>query len=294
VSVVKSGSIEMAERDPGQNDFLFPGSQVATEIFKASHGSAVTENQTVLRSPLVIYSWDNTTQALIKEGIVRQVDNAYYIVDLPRLVKLIVDGKTWASIGLPYYGKILVTTTDPAYSNSGAMFAGLLANLLVSADSVADESNIDPHLPMLKAFFGRLGFMERTSSDLFETYLTTGEGSKPLVVGYENQMIEYAIQKPNVWNQSKDKVRVLYPVPTCWSAHEIIALNERSKELIKAFSDDGVQKLAWERHGFRSGQAGVVTNTQIMGGIGIPQRLDKIVALPNYRTMRKILDAIKQ
>jgi hypothetical protein len=294
LKVSKAGSIEMVERDPGQNDFLFPGSQIATEMFKSDKGGKVAETQTIFRSPLVIYSWDNTAQALIKQGIVKQIDGSYYIEDLPRLVKMMVDGKNWSDVGLPYYGKITITTTDPNYSNSGAMFAGLLADLLGGDASVADESNIDARLPALKTFFGRLGYMEHSSSDLFETYLSTGEGSKPLVVGYENQMIEYAAQRPELWNRSKDKVRVLYPMPTCWSAHELIALNEPSRELIKALSDIEVQKLAWNRHGFRSGTAGTASDTQILGNIAIPERLDKIVPLPNYRTMDKILKSLKQ
>lgn len=291
---VKAGSIEMAEQDPGQNDFLFPGSQVATEIFKTRHGGKVIESKTIFRSPLVIYSWDNTAQALIRVGLVRQVNNAYYIVDLARLVKLIIDGKSWSDLGLPYYGKVLVTTTDPAYSNSGAMFAGLMANVLVGEGSVADENNVEPYLPTLKAFFNRLGFMERSSLDIFEAYLTTGEGAKPLVIGYENQMIEFAIQRPDLWNQSKDKVRVLYPMPTCWSAHDLIALNGDATGLIRALSDPEIQKLAWELHGFRSGQSSATMDTKIMGNIAIPEQLDKVVPLPNYVTMNKILAAIKQ
>ena len=294
LKVSKAGSIEMVERDPGQNDFLFPGSQIATEMFKSDKGRKVAESQTVLRSPLVIYSWDNTTQALIKQGIVQQINNAYYIVDLPKLVKLMVDGNNWSEVGLPYYGKITIITTDPNYSNSGAMFAGLLANILVGESSVADDSNIDAQLPKLKSFFGRLGYMERSSSDLFETYLSTGEGSKPLIVGYENQMIEYAAQHPDLWNRNKDKVRALYPIPTCWSAHELIALNEQSRELIRALVDPETQKLAWSKHGFRTGTAGVASDPKILGNIAIPEQLDKIVPLPNYRTMDKILKALKQ
>ncbi|HKX28904.1 MAG TPA: hypothetical protein VJ302_14500 [Blastocatellia bacterium] len=290
----KSGSIEMVRRPPGDRTFLFPGSQLATEIFKTNPGAKAAESQTVLRSPVVIYSWDHTAQALIKEGIVQQINNAYYIVDLPKLVKLIVSGRTWAELGLPYYGKILVTTTDPSYSNSGMMFAGLMANMLVGNNEVADERNIEPHLATIRTFFARLGFMERSSSDLFEAYLTTGEGAKPLVVGYENQMIEYALQKPALWNQSKDKVRVLYPMPTCWSSHELIALNESSRALIRALLDEEVQKLAWERHGFRSGSSGVVTAPQILSGVTVPENLDQIVPLPNYRTMEKILGTLQQ
>ncbi|HJC48817.1 MAG TPA: hypothetical protein K8V78_02460 [Lacrimispora saccharolytica] len=46
------------------------------------------------------------------------------------------------------YGSFSVGTTDPDKSNSGNMFAGLLANVLCGG--VADESNIDEALLFLK------------------------------------------------------------------------------------------------------------------------------------------------
>ncbi len=48
-----------------------------------------------------------------------------------KFVAAVKEGKTWADIGLPQlYGSISVKTTDPTKSNSGNMFAGLLANTM--------------------------------------------------------------------------------------------------------------------------------------------------------------------
>ena len=69
--------------------------------------------------------------------------------------------------------------------------------------------------------------MEHSSGDLFEQYLKTGMGAKPMIAGYENQMIEFAIENPNDWNMVKEQVAVLYPEPTVWSSHPLIALNEK-------------------------------------------------------------------
>lgn len=293
LQVAKSGSIEMVEEESGQNDFLFPGSQIATEIFKNTKGSRLAGSETIFNSPLVIYSWDTVADGLIRQGIARN-DNGIYTVDLPRLVKVIVEGRKWNDIGVPLYGKVTVVTTDPLRSNSGAMFAGLLANILVGEGAVADESTVENILPTLKTFFARLGLMERTSDDLFASYLTTGEGARPLVIGYENQMVEFALLKPDVWNRNKGRVRVLYPVPTCWSAHQLLALNEKSRELIRAFSDPEVQRIAWERHGFRTGQAGSINDPNIIAAISFPDSIQQVVPLPNARTMNRILEAIRQ
>ena len=45
--------------------------------------------------------------------------------------RIITEERSWKEIGLPeLYGNVSIDTTDPAKSNSGNMFAGLLANTL--------------------------------------------------------------------------------------------------------------------------------------------------------------------
>ena len=42
---------------------------------------------------------------------------------------------------------------------------------------------------------------------------------------------------------------MLYPVPTVWSAHPYIALNENGARAIDALMDEEIQQIAWEKHG---------------------------------------------
>ncbi len=72
------------------------------------------------------------------------------------MTETIEAGTTWEEIGLPQlYGSVSVGTTDPTKSNSGNMFAGLLANTLCSG--VADESNLAESCPDFKASFRSWG-----------------------------------------------------------------------------------------------------------------------------------------
>ena len=90
---------------------------------------------------------------------------------MEKLTETIEAGTTWEEIGLPQlYGSVSVGTTDPTKSNSGNMFAGLLANTLCGG--VADESNLAEILPRLQIFFrswgyGKLllGFVRSVSED---------------------------------------------------------------------------------------------------------------------------------
>jgi hypothetical protein len=129
---------------------------------------------------------------------------------------------------------------------------------------------------------------------LFEQYLKTGEGSKPIIVGYENQVVEFAVENPEIWKNVKDKVRILYPVPTVWSSHPLLVVNPKASPLINALSDSEIQKNAWERHGFRTGVMGGQNDPKILSVVGIPETINKVISMPNYKTMEKIINALQQ
>ena len=97
------------------------------------------------------------------------------------------------------------------------MFAGLLANTL--CEGVADEASLPEILPRLTDIFQKLGYMESSSADLFDQFLKTGIGAKPIIAGYESQLLEFAAQNPDTWEQVKDDIVLLYPSPTVWSSH---------------------------------------------------------------------------
>ena len=292
VEYTKAGSIEMIEQDSSDKDYLFPSSQTALELFNQTKSDKLYKSEIVFNSPIVIYTWKPIAEALINNRIVEEKDNSYYIADTSALIKLVTDKKKWSDIGVnDLYGYVTIQSTDPNKSNSGNMFAGLVANIM-NNETVVDSSTVDTILPNLKDFFGKIGYMEHSSGDLFEQYLKTGMGAKPMIAGYENQMIEFAIENPNDWNMVKEQVAVLYPEPTVWSSHPLIALNEKGAKLIEAMQDEEIQKIAWEKHGFRTGVNGTI-NTEIEGFYGIPKNINAVILMPNPDTMQKIMDGIK-
>lgn len=293
VEYIRAGSIEMVSEEPKSGiDFLWPSSQVALEIFRMKHNEKIVRSENIFNSPIVIYSWDIVTDALVKSGIVRKENSSFYIVDMPGLLKMIRDGKKWSEIGIPQlYGKVVVTTTDPTKSNSGNMFAGLVANVLKGGD-VITEADLPQVLPEVKEFFARQGFMQSTSGVLFEQFLKTGVGQYPLMGGYENQGIEFSRQHQDFWPKVKNQIKVLYPVPTVWSEHPVIILDKRASILIDALKDEEIQKIAWEEHGFRTGLMGVQNDPKIIQVDGIPASITRIVPMPKASVMEKIIEAL--
>jgi hypothetical protein len=139
-----------------------------------------------------------------RTGIAAKQGDALCISDFGKLLSLDLAGRKWSDIGVAeLYGKIAIASTDPNKSNSGMMFAGLMANVLQG--EVVDAKTVDARLPAIQAFYSRLGYMESTTGVLFDQYLRTGVGSYPLIVGYENQIVEFARQNPEIqkiaWEQ---------------------------------------------------------------------------------------------
>ena len=290
LDATKAGSFEMADLANSSTDFLFPASQTAVEYLKGKETLKIKRSEVVLSSPIVIYSWTDIADALVKQGIAKKANSAYYIVDMPKLVKLMEDGKSWTDIGvMNLYGKIKVVSTDPVQSNSGNQFAGLVADIM--AGDVVDDATLPRVLPRLKTLFDRLGYLDSSSGDLFTQYLRLGEGANPMVASYENQLIEFAATDPGKWQSVKGRVAVLYPEPTVWSEHTVVALTDAAVPLVDAMKDPEIQKIAWERHGFRAGVGG--KNSAPQGIAGVPQSIDQVVPMPRYSVLRSIMNALQ-
>jgi hypothetical protein len=295
VQAKSAGSTEMVSTIAlkEEDDFLWPSNSVSVALYKENPNNKLVASENIFNSPLVIYSWAEITDALIRKGIVEKRGETYVIVKFQEFIDLMNQGKRWSDIGLTsIQGKIVVRTTDPNYSNSGLMFCGLMAGMLNGGETPDDVRAAQLERD-LSTFFSRLGYMEQKSNDLFQQYLTTGAGARPLVAGYESQLIEFAIQNPAIVPQIKSQVRVLYPMPTVWSSHPFVARTANGKRLLEALKDPEIQAIAWKQHGFRSGVPGIANNPADLPVSGVPNSIDSVIDMPSWRAMERMLQAIR-
>ena len=286
----KAGSLQMVEGNTEGQDYLFPSSQLALELFK-KNGNSSEVDDIVFNTPIVLYSRKVVVDALIKEGIVSVREGTHY-VNMEKLAQTIASEKSWADIGLPQlYGNVLVDTTDPNKSNSGNMFLGLLANAL-NGNQVVDSTNIENIKPQLQKIYQLIGYMQSSSSDMFNQFLKQGVGSYPIIAGYENQLLEFSKQEPEVFNQVKGDVRILYPEPTVWSSHVYIALTPEGKAALQALKDKEVQKMAWTQHGFRTVVAGATTGDEFQID-GLAKDVTKVMRMPDIETMLILMETVQ-
>ena len=247
----------------------------------------VLDGGLTLNTPIVIYSWKDVVDALVKEGIVTDKDGVYFITDMNKLMDYILEGKKWTDIGLDLYGTINIASTDPVTSSPGATYYGLLLSIL-SGGQVTDD-NIDANLPKLKEFYIKSGYMNNTPADLFERYLKTGMGGEPMIVDYEKSMIDFANSSKDAFDSLKDEIRVLYPTPTIWNSHCFTVFTDNGAKLYKALEDKEIQQIAWERYGFRTGITGGNYDVSSIG-IGVPQKITSTVTSLKMSTYNKLID----
>ena len=280
-------------------DAMFCSDQRFYDYYKLSANKAegeadrytVLQGGLTLNTPIVIYSWKGVVDVLQKENIVTEKDGVYYISDMNKLINYILSGKKWSDIGLnELYGNINIASTDPVTSSPGATYYGLLLSIL-SGGQVTDE-NLTTNLQKLKEFYTKSGYMNNTPADLFERYLKTGMGGEPMIVDYEKSMIDFANSNPDGFTQVKDQIRVLYPTPTIWNSHCIATFNEKGNAFYKAFEDADIQKIAWERYGFRTGITGGSYDVSKFG-IGVPQTISSTVTSLKMDMYNKLIEYLK-
>lgn len=260
-------------------DFLFFSDQAFLEKYKSNSGNKakIRKGKIALNTPLVLYSWEPIVEALIKQDIVQNNNGTYYITDMPKLLKLIEEEKLWKDIGInDIYGRINIISTDPVTSSPGTVYYGLLASIMNGG--TVDETNLNDVIPKLKNFYKKSGYLNTSPADLFESYLKTGMGAKPIIVGYESQIIEFINTNPEDWKQMKNKVRVLYPSPTILNSHSIASISENGDKYVDVFSNKKVQDLAWQKHGFRTIMTNNEYKTSKLDINGIPENINKFVS----------------
>ena len=286
----------LLREDGTQYDVMFASDQRFYDYYKLSPDTskgeakryAVQKGGLTLNTPIVIYSWDTVVDALMKENIVTEKDGVYYITDMNKLISYILEGKKWSDIGLnTLYGSINIDSTDPVTSSPGATYYGLLLSIMCGGN--VTEESVEANLPKLKEFYIKSGYMNNTPADLFELYLKTGMGGKPMIVDYEKSVIDFANSNPDGWEQVKDKIRVLYPTPTIWNSHCIATFTENGNKYYEVYNDKEISQIAWSRYGFRTGVTGGNYDVSQVNVKGIPQSIDSTVTSLKMNLYEKLI-----
>ncbi|TPF96017.1 hypothetical protein EP30_09865 [Bifidobacterium sp. UTCIF-39] len=288
----KAGSLDMMTADRNGMSYLFPSSKVAVEYGKAQNIDTSSAD-IVFNSPIVIYTHKQVADALVGSGMMSQ-ENGVYHIDMAKAVDAMKNNKTWADVGWNGgYGSFRIDSTDPVKSNSGNEYAALVATVLNGGQPATTDS-VQRDSATLQTIFGKSGWMDSSSEDSFNQFLTLGVGSKPMMIGYENQVLDLAVNQPDAWKQVKDDIVIVYPTPTVWSTHMLIPLDDKGRKLLTLLKSDDVQKLAWQQHGFRSANFSGTDGIKRFGVPGTVDQVTSVTELPSSDAMQAIIGILQK
>ena len=280
---IKKGGVEMVTTEPLDGiDFIWPASQVEVDIYEQA-GKPKVSTETFFASPMVFYTWNKVLDGLVAKGIAYQEQGVYY-VKTREMFNAIVAKKPWAELGLTLSGSIKVSFSDPLKANSGLQYLILAGTALSDAEVLEDVAKV---LPPLKQMVRQQGLMTASTGDIFRNYLQQGVGSMPIVAGYENQLVEFFIAHPEAAASIRESLRIVYPHPTLWSTHPIIAVTERGKALIRALQDKDIQDQAWRIHGLRTLQASADVSKVNLGST-LPPVVTNAINNPSSAVIRDL------
>ncbi len=293
LSARKAGSIEMATTlDATGMDCLWPSNQVAVALAREA-GKPVKGDQNIFNSPIVFYAWAPVADALAKAGVVSRGAENRLTADVAALGRLITERARWREdLGLDVYGPVKVFSTHPAKSNSGNIWSALLATVF-NEGGTPTAADLPVLLPKITEYFEAMGHMESSSGDIFENFLKQGMGARPIIVGYENQLVEFLVENQGYADQIRDRIRVIYPEPTIFASHPLISLTAQCDRLADALSDPEVRAVAWAEHGFRTGLIGVENDPSAIAVAQLPAVVSQVAPMPDAAVMRSIIDAVR-
>ncbi|MBT1172675.1 substrate-binding domain-containing protein [Bifidobacterium sp. MA2] len=292
VNYRKAGSLAMMTADTKGMDYLFPSSRAAVE-YGAAQGVKATQSDIVFNSPIVLYTHKVVADGLVAGGIMSKGKDGVYSMDMAKAVDAMLANKTWADVGYAAgYGQFRIDSTDPVQSNSGNEYAALIATVLnggqpATTDSLARDGD------KIRTIFAKSGWMETSSEDAFNQFLTLGVGSKPMMVGYESQILDLAVNQPSAFKQIKDDVVIVYPTPTVWSTHTLMALDKKGEKLLSVLKSSEIQKLAWTRHGFRAANFSGTDSIKRFKVGGTLEQVTAVSELPRNNAMQALIELLK-
>jgi hypothetical protein len=242
---------------------------------------------------MAIASWKPIADILVANGLA-QNQGGYYTLNMDAYLKAVAANKRWSDLtnnqAYNVNKDILITSTDIRQSNSAAMYLSLASYVANGNNVLQDDSQIQAVFPLMSALFLKQGFTEYSSEVPFQDYMSMGMGKAPMVMIYEAQYIAQAAQP----NGIRSDMVLMYPEPTIYSKHTLIALTPNGIKLGDLLLNDPVlQRLAVE-NGFRNNNLDLFKQVKQERNLNLPDNLVNVVDPPSYEILEKTIEQIQQ
>jgi hypothetical protein len=244
-------------------------------------------------TPLVLATWTPIMSKLTQARVASKTADGVSMIDVAGLRKLMDAKKRWSDLPGDAFASqksILVSTTDPAKSNSAASYLGLLAAVASGGEAPDSEARATAVAEQLAHVFSRQGYKESYVNGAFEDYVAIGIGKSALAFVYEAQMISYAAKNKGL---QQDMV-MAYPNPGIFSKMVCVSVKAETKRFCDLLSTDPTLQKVAVRFGFRSTMQEEFMASAKSAGLIVPARIENLVDMPSHNVMMAMLAVIQK
>lgn len=294
VQVTRMASGKIAEAKTSEElqnaDFVFPSGIQTSDKVKNNFKTAQTYN--IFYSPMVIATWTPIVDILKQNSLIKKTSQ-YEALDLVNFMKLAENGTRWKDLkGSTDYSVnkvVLISSTDSRFSNAAKMYVALNSYILNDSNMVSNSQEISKVMPTLKKIIQSQGNRESSSTNMMSDYMSIGRGKVPLMFAYESEFLENAFKN----NGLKKDMTLLYPTPTIFTKHVLVALHSNSQSLVDLFKSNSELKQIAAEYGFRfEGESDIVKKAKTIG-VTIPDTLVDVIDPPNYDILDEIAKQVE-
>jgi hypothetical protein len=292
VQIEKAGSRQIATSyNLEEYDFAFPAGVPAAE--KIRRENSTSGSYDVFFTPMAIASWEPIAKLLVANGVAED-HGGYYTLDMGKYLQIVAAGDRWIDLqdnnSYEVNKSILISSTDVRKSNSAAMYLSLSSYVANGNNIVQNQAEIQAVMSLMESLFLKQGYVEYSSEAPFEDYLVMGMGKAPLVMIYEAQFL-YQAALPQ--GSLSPEMVLIYPEPTVFSKHILVALSEAGGRLGEALvNDPELQRLAIE-HGFRSKDTAYFREFVNQNQLTVPDSIVDVIEPPSYEVLEQMIQIIE-
>lgn len=288
----KAGSRTIATNpNLGNYDFAFPAGAPAAAALRQNPNFKKAYDE--FFTPMAIASWKPIATLLVGNGIAADL-GGYYTLDMAQYLQWVAKNTKWSDLkdnaGYKVNKSILITSTDVRQSNSAAMYLALASYVANDNNVVQNEAEIQKVMPLIESLFLKQGFTEYSSEVPFQDYVSMGMGKAPLVMVYESSYINQAAQPGGI----TPEMALMYPEPTIYTKHTLIALSANGQKLGELLqTDPELQRLAVE-NGFRNANTELFKQVKKARSLSLPDNLVNVVDPPSFDFLERMIQQIEQ
>ncbi len=289
VRVDPAGSWQIADTvQLADYDFAFPSSAPAADKLLAAHPTPKT--YAPFSSPMAVATFAPIVELLTKAGVVPAGTTTF---DVRRYLDLAAKGTRWDQLpgntSFPARKNVLVSTTAPCSSNSGAMYLAI-ASYVANADAVVGDAGAATKVvPAVQPLFRDQGYLPPTTEALFEDYLSAGMGKVPMGLVYEAQYEAEGLSADSVLPPD---ARLLYPSPTIYSKHTLVPLKPVGDQVGELLSTDKDLIALEATFGWRTTDPRVFGDAVRAKGLPAPPSLVNVVEPPTSDVLATMLKGL--